>query len=254
MAIHFEAELVPARGREDQDGDIEAEVAALQTVCDDDVRKRCPAHELFPVEVHQIDLELVRTFGVRQAEIESQVLMLKREGAGLQMSEDSNEAFLLRQAVLDHLIADEERLYAWLCDFRHPCYPTRNLAIGKRFLQFDRLGTNRLDMAKPLIERKTPRYQMQVRIFFASGSEEGEGVVQNLSKGGCCVTSETTVPEGAEFNAWIYFPDHEWPLKIERAVVRWTKADQFGLQFLELQPAQKERLRTVLAGKKFRIG
>jgi hypothetical protein len=109
-------------------------------------------------------------------------------------------------------------------------------------------------MGTPLVERKTPRYQMQVRIFFASGSLEGEGVVQNLSRGGCCVTSETTAPDGAELNAWIYFPDYEWPLKVDRAIVRWTKPNQFGLQFLGLQPAQQARLRSVLAGKKFRVG
>ena len=34
-------------------------------------------------------------------------------------------------------------------------------------------------MNKPLIERKTPRYQMQVRIFFTAGELEGEGVVLN---------------------------------------------------------------------------
>jgi hypothetical protein len=109
-------------------------------------------------------------------------------------------------------------------------------------------------MAQPHIERKTPRYQMQVRIFFVSGSLEGEGVVQNLSKGGCCVISETQAPEGAEVNAWIYFPDYERPLKVDQAVVRWTKPNQFGLQFLAMQPAQRERLRLVLAGKKFRVG
>lgn len=109
-------------------------------------------------------------------------------------------------------------------------------------------------MDKPLIERKTPRYQMQVRIFFTAGELEGEGVVQNLSKGGCCVQSDTGAPDGAELNAWIYFPDYEWPLKVEQAVVRWHKEDQFGLQFVELQPAQRERLRTVLAGKKFQVG
>jgi hypothetical protein len=109
-------------------------------------------------------------------------------------------------------------------------------------------------MPKPLIERKTPRYQMQVRIFFVSGTEEGEGVVQNLCKDGCCVLCEGAARNGAEIHAWIYFPDYEWPLKVDRAVVRWTKENQFGLQFLELQPAQRERLRTVLAEKKFRVG
>jgi len=109
-------------------------------------------------------------------------------------------------------------------------------------------------MKKIIIERKSPRYQMQVRIFFVAGNVEGEGVVLNLCREGCCVRCETEVPVEAELDAWIYFPDYEWPLKVDRAVVRWVKPDEFGLQFLDMQPAQMERLRAFLAEKKFRVG
>jgi hypothetical protein len=104
------------------------------------------------------------------------------------------------------------------------------------------------------VQRKAPRLQVQVRIFFTAGDTEGEGVVLDLSKGGCRVQCETAVSVGTEIEAQIYFPDYEWPLKVGRAGVRWTNGDVFGVEFLDLRPAQKERLRTLLTEKKFRIG
>lgn len=109
-------------------------------------------------------------------------------------------------------------------------------------------------MDRVLVERKTPRFHTRVRIFFTAGDSEGEGVVLDLSKGGCRVQCEHGVAPGAEIEAQIFFPDYEWPLKIKRAVARWATEDMFGMEFLELLPAQLSRLRAVLAEKKFRSG
>ncbi len=100
-----------------------------------------------------------------------------------------------------------------------------------------------------MMDRKGPRFKTRIRIFFSGGAIEGEGTVVDLSKGGCRVECETELAIGDEVEAWVYPPDHEWPLKIERAIVRWRKATEFGLEFLQIQPAQKERLRLVLNGK-----
>ncbi len=45
--------------------------------------------------------------------------MLKGKGRGLQMGENSDQAFLLRQAVFDNLIANEKRLHGRLWDVGH---------------------------------------------------------------------------------------------------------------------------------------
>ena len=109
-------------------------------------------------------------------------------------------------------------------------------------------------MGDARIERKTLRFQMQIRIFLTAGEVEGEGVVLDLSKGGCRVQCETELSVGNEIEAQVYFPDYEWPLKVKRAIVRWINADVFGIEFLEILPAQKERLRVLLAEKKFKLG
>ncbi len=100
-----------------------------------------------------------------------------------------------------------------------------------------------------MMDRKAPRFKTQIRIFFSGSEIEGEGTVLDLSRGGCRVQCETELSAGTEVEAWVYPPDYDWPLKIERAIVRWTKAAEFGLEFLQIQPAQKERLRLVLNGK-----
>ncbi|MGQ0694357.1 MAG: PilZ domain-containing protein [Nitrospiraceae bacterium] len=109
-------------------------------------------------------------------------------------------------------------------------------------------------MSDGRIERKAPRFLTQVRIFFTAGEKEGEGVVLDISKGGCRVRCESDLSVGTEIDAQIYFPDYDWPLKVQRAIVRWINVDVFGIEFLDLLPAQRERLRVLLAEKKFKIG
>lgn len=50
-------------------------------------------------------------------------------------------------------------------------------------------------------ERKTPRFQMQARMYFTASEVEGEGVVLDLSKGGCRVQCEAELSVGAEIDA-----------------------------------------------------
>jgi hypothetical protein len=52
---------------------------------------------------------------------------------------------------------------------------------------------------------------VQVRIFFMAGEVEGEGVVLDLSKGGCRVQCEADLSVVAEIGAQVYFPGYEWP-------------------------------------------
>jgi hypothetical protein len=99
-------------------------------------------------------------------------------------------------------------------------------------------------------ERKTTRVKAKLRIFFSGNAVEGEGTVLDVSKSGCRVDCESEIVKDTDVAAWIYSPDYEWPLKIERAVVRWASPKAFGLEFLEILPAQKERLRLVLNEKK----
>ena len=84
-----------------------------------DIGKRGATYKLVVVETDEIDVEVVRAFGVRQAKIQPHVLVLEREHGGLEVREDADQAFLFRQAILDYLIADEEGLDTGFDDVGH---------------------------------------------------------------------------------------------------------------------------------------
>ena len=70
----------------------------------------------------------------------------------------------------------------------------------------------------------------------------GEGIVVNLSLGGCAVDSEQNVQEGKYLTLRIFIPDQDAPLVVDRAQVRWSAGRLFALEFLALQPQEQERL------------
>jgi len=116
VSFHPQPELVAARGRKNERRDIDAEIRNLQAVRDHDVGERGAAHQLLAIEVHKIDVEPVQAFSIREAEVQPHLLVLERKVQRLQVREQADQAFFLGDAVLDHLIADEERLDAGLDD------------------------------------------------------------------------------------------------------------------------------------------
>lgn len=64
----------------------------------------------------------------------------------------------------------------------------------------------------------------------------------NLSQEGCSIGSDEDVKQGSYVSLNISLPDEAPPLVIERAVVRWSMERAFGLEFIRMEPEQKERL------------
>jgi hypothetical protein len=74
----------------------------------------------------------------------------------------------------------------------------------------------------------------------------GEGQVVDLSIRGCRVASLTDVQPGASLDVHIKTEDGEPPLKIQQAVVRWSRAKEFGLEFVTMVPEEWARLQHVV--------
>jgi hypothetical protein len=98
----------------------------------------------------------------------------------------------------------------------------------------------------PQKPRIAARLKLNCRVFFSGGALEGEGLVNDLSKTGCKIQCQTVPESGATLKADLFLPDYPRPLKIERGLVRWVKADTFGLEFVDIQASQRERLRVFL--------
>jgi hypothetical protein len=90
------------------------------------------------------------------------------------------------------------------------------------------------------------RHKLNCRVFFSGGGLEGEGLLNDLSKTGCKIQCQTVPEMGATVKVDLFLLDYPRPLKVERAIVRWVKADTFGVEFVDIQASQRERLRVFL--------
>lgn len=94
--------------------------------------------------------------------------------------------------------------------------------------------------------RKYPRFRIQFRSNFSGHQVDGEGKAIDLSRGGCKIESDSRIPAGTTLELRLYAPDLDWPLRVERAAVKWTRKQQFGLEFVRLLPKEEETLRRLI--------
>ncbi len=100
---------------------------------------------------------------------------------------------------------------------------------------------------EPTVEhRKHQRYLVRFKsIFSTDGVHIKEGLVLDLSLGGCRLTSAIHVPAGIPIEMHIR-PDQHSPIYIPRAVVRWKGDSVFGLEFKELPELESATLTRLL--------
>ena len=90
--------------------------------------------------------------------------------------------------------------------------------------------------------RSFKRFLIHCHVDFLSPSYVGKGTVLNVSKAGLRVSSTQTVEAGTKLALRLFVPGLEYPINIDRAVVRWAFGPEFGLQTLRLQIDQEARL------------
>jgi hypothetical protein len=92
-------------------------------------------------------------------------------------------------------------------------------------------------------QRKNLRFRVQFRSSFSSiAMVGGEGSVVDLSIRGCRIESPTDVQPGASLEVRIAAIEHEPPIQIQQALVRWSRGRQFGLEFETMVPEEWARL------------
>jgi hypothetical protein len=55
-----------------------------------------------------------------------------------------------------------------------------------------------------------------------------------------------TLQPGMALKLSLFLPDYNWPLRVDRAIVRWVAGQDFGLEFTTIRMAQRERLRALV--------
>ena len=98
--------------------------------------------------------------------------------------------------------------------------------------------------------RGETRLRVQFRGVFSTGVSMvgGEGVLQDLSHFGCRMKSDTSLQPGTELELCFFYGSREAvPIRVELAMVRWAKSQEFGVRFVRLQSHDEVRLRQVIA-------
>ena len=102
-----------------------------------------------------------------------------------------------------------------------------------------------------MAERRGRRLSLSCRLFFFGEDDfEGEATILDHSTNGCQATSLTEVQVGMVFRLSLFLHDQKWPVRIDGAMVRWVKGTNFGLEFTEMMPAQRERIRGIIMKSK----
>jgi len=96
-------------------------------------------------------------------------------------------------------------------------------------------------------ERHGRRLALSCRMFFFGEDDyEGEGKLLDISISGCRISSEETLSVGKVLKLSLFLKDHQWPMRIDEAIVRWVKVGTYGIEFTSIRLAQRERIRALV--------
>ena len=91
-------------------------------------------------------------------------------------------------------------------------------------------------------QRKHRRHPVNFQGVFSSATVQGEeGIVLDLSLGGCRVASPISMPSDTAIQLQIR-PRQAAPIFIPGAVVRWIRGSAFGVQFQQLAEYESKAL------------
>ena len=95
-------------------------------------------------------------------------------------------------------------------------------------------------------QRKHNRVQVEYPASFSGGSFRAQGVILDLSVAGCRVRSPIVVKKDDWLGVLIDVPRYETPLYVTRAAVRWVNAQEFGMEFIQMELIDQQRLRELV--------
>lgn len=137
--------------------------------------------------------------------------------------------------------ACSDRLYAYTKGCRPDLQLKRTAAVtAKTSRELGQTDANQQD-------RRGRRLALSCRLFFFGDDDfEGEAKVLDVSTNGCSAESSIDLTVGMLLKLSLFLPDFKWPLRVEQAIVRWIDGKQFGLEFISIRLAQRERLRNLI--------
>ena len=94
-------------------------------------------------------------------------------------------------------------------------------------------------------QRQYERYIVEFPVRLA-GDCVGVGIVYNLCMGGCKIVTDQSLTVGGMVALALDVPREPLPISIRVTTVRWMLKHEFGIEFLGMEEAQRERLANYL--------
>ena len=96
--------------------------------------------------------------------------------------------------------------------------------------------------ALPADKRQFERLPTHVPATIVGAHQRSEDIITDLSLGGCTLRTSSALGRGAFVHLGLYPSAHEPAILIETAMVRSIRPQAVGLEFLEFEGRQKQRL------------
>jgi hypothetical protein len=95
--------------------------------------------------------------------------------------------------------------------------------------------------------RKYQRLKRSVPVRYLWDGMVGEGIINDLSPSGSSMIGDAPVSVGLALALHMFVPGDPEPVLINRAIVKWIKGSEFGVDFDTPQPTVAERITTVIS-------
>lgn len=96
--------------------------------------------------------------------------------------------------------------------------------------------------------RKSPRFSVGIRVAFWGDVSEGQGMIRNISMGGCAIESEVTPNTATYLKLSLLLPNVRSSLIVDLAPVRWSSYGHFGVEFIRMENDAQMVLRSFVGG------
>ena len=95
-------------------------------------------------------------------------------------------------------------------------------------------------------QRKYARYPVGYAGTFSGERVSAPGIIVDLSTAGCRARSATEFNKGEYLEVSINVPRFEHPLHVPLAVIRWSSGQEFGMEFIQMEPDDQRQLRELI--------
>jgi hypothetical protein len=90
--------------------------------------------------------------------------------------------------------------------------------------------------------RSFRRFPVQCSVYYSSDEFQGTGIAWNLSLNGWRVDGTHPVEKGMVVTLCVFLPGQHPTVFIDRAVVRWSRGQEFGIEVNSIKADERARL------------